>query len=100
MVVKPVNHRLGRCQGGAVEGREPSDDGVDEGIQFGVGQGAGNPAPPLLGGGCVVVCAGENDLQRPVTTDGPRKPLRAPPPPGSRPLPTSGCPKIAFSRLA
>ena len=73
---RPVDHRLGRRQGGAVEGSQPGDDGVDEGIQLGVGQGAGDPAPSF-GGGCVVVGAGEDDLQCPVTTDGARKPLRA-----------------------
>src|SRR5438046_275639 len=33
--------------------------------------------PHRLGGGCVVVGAGEDDLQCPVTIDGARKPLRA-----------------------
>jgi hypothetical protein len=73
---RPVDHRLGGGERGAVERCEPGDDGVDEGIQLGVGQGAGDPAPSF-GGGCVVVGAGEDDLQCAVTTDGARKPLRA-----------------------
>lgn len=40
------------------------------------GKGAGDPAPSF-GGGCVVVGAGEDDLQCAVTTDGARKQLRA-----------------------
>ena len=73
---RPVDYRLGGGERGAVERCEPGDDGVDEGIQLGVGQGAGDPAPSF-GGGCVVVGAGEDDLQCAVTTDGARKPLRA-----------------------
>lgn len=73
---RPVDHRLGGGERGAVERCEPGDDGVDEGIQLGVGQGAGDPAPSF-GGGCVVVGAGEDDLQCAVTTDGARKQLRA-----------------------
>ena len=95
---RPVDHRLGGGERGAVERCEPGDDGVDEGIQLGVGQGAGDPAPSF-GGGCVVVGAGEDDLQCAVTTDGARKPLRAATT-GQQATADLGLPEAAFSRLA
>ena len=45
---------------------------VDEGVEFAVGQGAGDPAP-AFGGVGVVVVAGEDDFQGPVATDGARE---------------------------
>ena len=48
---------LADVEGGSVERGQASSDRVDEVVEFVIGQGPGDPAPPFGGGGVVVVAA-------------------------------------------
>jgi hypothetical protein len=73
---RPVDHRLDRCEGGLVEGGESGRHGVDEVVEFGVGQRPRHPSP-AFGEVGVVVAAAQHGFESPVPSDETRQSLGA-----------------------